>query len=48
MDPDAVWDGELGRSKNGCIRCDGDRLREGTVLGVNLVRPIVTSVDFVA
>jgi len=48
VDPDAVGDGEWGRSKNGCIRWRGDRRRGGAVMGMNLGRPIVTNGDFVA
>ena len=44
--PDAVWDGEWGRSRDGCIRWDGYRKRERGSFGVNLGRPIVTSGDF--
>jgi len=47
MDTDAVWDGECGRSRDGCIRWGGYRQREGAVLGVNFGRPIVTNGDFV-
>ena len=32
--PDAVWDGELVRSRDGCVRWGGDRRREGVVLGL--------------
>jgi len=39
--------GELGRSRDGYVRRDGDRLRERVVLGVNVGHPIVTG-DFVA
>ena len=37
--------GQWSRSKDGCIKWGGDRRKEGTVLGVNLGRPIVTSAD---
>ena len=43
MDLDAVWGGEWGRSRDGCIRWDGDRQREAAVLGVNAGHPIVTN-----
>jgi len=46
LDPDAVWDGEWGRSRDGCIRWGGDRRREGLFWGVNLGRPTVTNGDF--
>jgi len=39
--PDAIWDGEWSRSRDGCIIWGGDRRREGAVLGVNLGRPTV-------
>ena len=42
LDPDAVWGGEWGRSRDGCIRWGGDRRREGAILGANVGRPIVT------
>jgi len=29
LDPDAVWDDDLGRSRDGYIRWGGDRRREG-------------------
>jgi len=32
LDPDAVWSGEWGRSRDGCIRWGGYRRREGAVL----------------
>ena len=48
MDPDAVGDGEWGRSRDGCIIWGGDRQRKGTVLGVNLGCLIVTNGAFVA
>jgi len=48
VDPDAVWDGEWGRSSDGCIRRGGNRRRERAVLGVNSGRPVTTSGDFVA
>ena len=41
-DPDAVRDGEWGRSRYGCIRWDRDRRRRRDSFGVNLGRPIVT------
>jgi len=49
MDPDAVWDGEWGQSRNVCIRwvvmiVEG----EVAVLWVNLGHHIVTNGDFVA
>jgi len=44
MDPDAVWNGEWGRSMDGCVRWGGDRRREMGSLGVNWEHPIVTSV----
>jgi len=49
VDLDAVWDGEWGRSRGGCIRY-GVMIVEGerTVFGVNLGHPIVTNGDFVA
>ena len=40
MDLDAVWDGEWGRSRDGCIIWGGDRRRERGSLGVNLERQI--------
>jgi len=46
MDPDAVWGGERGRSRDGCIRCGGDRRRGRGSFGVNLGRPIVTNGAF--
>ena len=45
MDLDAVWGGILGWSRNGCIRCGGDRQRGRDSFGVNMGRPIVTSGD---
>ena len=46
MDPGAVWDGKWGRSRDGCIRWDGDRRRGSCSFGVNLGRPIITNGDF--
>ena len=47
MDPDAVWDGEWGRLRDGCIRCEySDRRRRGGSFGVNLGHPVITSGDF--
>ena len=34
MDPDAVWGGEWGRSRDGYIRLGRSAQREGAVLGV--------------
>ena len=48
MDPDAVWGGEWGRSRDGCIRWVVIVEMEGAVLGVILGHPIVTNGDFVA
>jgi len=48
MDPDAVWGGEWGRSRDGCIRWGDYRQRGKGSFGVNLGRPIVDSGDFVA
>ena len=48
MDPDALWGGEWGRSKDRCIRWGGDHQRGRAVFGVNLGNPIVTSGAFVA
>jgi len=45
---DAVWGGEWGRSRDGCLRCGDDRQREGAVLGVNFGCPIVTNGYFVS
>ena len=42
MDPDAVWDGEWGRSNDGCITWVVIVEGEGAVLGVNLGHPTVT------
>jgi len=44
--PDAVWDGEWGRSNDGCIRWVVIAEGEGAVLGVNLRRPTVTNGDY--
>jgi len=33
LDPDAVWDGEWGRSNDGCIRWGGNRRRGRAVSG---------------
>jgi len=46
LDPDTLWDGEWGRSRDGCIRWGVERRREWVVLDVNLGRPIVTNWDF--
>jgi len=46
VDPDAVWDGEWVGRGTGVLDGGGDRRREGTVLRVNLGRPIVTNRDF--
>jgi len=43
LGPDAVWHGAWGRSVDGCIRWGGDCRGGRAVLGVNLVRPIVTN-----
>jgi len=52
LDLDAVWIGEWGRSRDGCIRWDGDRRRGRgivrVVLGVNVGHLFVTNGDFVA
>jgi len=48
MYPDTIWDGEWGRSRDGCIRWGGDVEGEGAVFGVNLGHPIVTNGDSVA
>jgi len=45
VDPDAVWDGEWGRSNDGCITWVLIVEGEGTVLGVNLGHPTVTNGD---
>jgi len=47
VDSDAVWDGEWGRSRDGCIRWGGYRRMGRSSFGVNLGRPIVISGDFV-
>jgi len=46
LDPNAVWDGEVG-SVEGSVYLDGggDRRREGAVFGVNVGHPTVTSGD---
>jgi len=45
MDPDTVWDGEWGRSRDGVL--DGWLSSKGKgSFGVNLGRPIVTNGDF--
>jgi len=46
--PGATWDGEWGRSRDGCIRWGGYRQRQRAVLGVNLEHAIVTNGEFVA
>ena len=46
MDPDAVWDGEWGRSRIGVLDGWLSSKGKGAVLGVNLGRPIVTNGDF--
>ena len=43
---DAIWGGEWGRSRDGCIRVEIIR-REGAVLVVNVGHFIVTTGDFV-
>jgi len=43
VDPDAVGDGEWGRSRYGCIRLVVIVEGEGAVLKVNLGHPIVTN-----
>jgi len=48
LDPDAVWDGEWGRSRDRCSRWVVIVEGEGAVLGVNLGHPIVTDRAFVA
>jgi len=45
MDPDAVWDGEWGQSRDGCMRVVIVK-GEGAVLGSNLRHPIVINSDF--
>jgi len=47
MEPNAVWGGEWGWSRDGCIRWGGYRQREGQ-FKVKLRRPIVTNRDVVA
>jgi len=44
VDPDAVSDGEWGRSRDGCIRWVAIVEGEGAVLGVNFGRHIVTNI----
>jgi len=39
VDPDTVWDGEWVWSRNGCIRCGGNRRRGRSSFGVNFGRP---------
>ena len=46
LDPDAVWDGEWGRSRDGCIRWGGNHRKGMGSFGVNLRRRIVTDGDF--
>jgi len=48
LDPDAIWGGEWGRSRDGCIEWVVIVEGEGAVLGVKLGRPIVSKGDFVA
>jgi len=51
VDLDAIWDGECGWSKDGCICVldrGGDRQTGRDSFGVNLGCPIVTNGDFVA
>jgi len=48
LDPDAVWDGEWGRSRDGCITLGGNCRRGRGSFGVNLEHPIVNNEDFVA
>jgi len=46
VDPDAVWDGEWGRSRDGRIRWGSDRRRKGSFGGGSKFGPpIVTSGD---
>jgi len=40
---DAVWGGERGWSRNGCIRWGGDRRRGRDSFEVTLGRPIITN-----
>jgi len=47
VDLDAIWDGEWGRSRDGCIRWGGYHRRGMGSLGLNLELPIVTKEDFV-
>ena len=48
MDPDAVWDGKWGRSRDGCIRWGWWSSKRKGSLGVNVGHPVVTNGDFVA
>ena len=48
LDPDAVWDGEWGESRDGCIRWGWWSTKGKGSFGVNLGRPIVTNGTFVA
>jgi len=48
LDPDAVWDGEWGRSRDGCIRWGWlSSKRKGQIWG-EFGAPTVTNGDFVA
>jgi len=44
---DAIWDGEWGRSRGGCIRWVEIVEKDGTVLGVNVGHSTITNEDFV-
>jgi len=47
VDRDAIWDGEWGQSRDGCIKLGVVIVEgEGAVLGLNLEHPIVTNWDF--
>ena len=43
LDPDAAWDGEWGRSRDGCIRLGWWSSKGRGSFGINLGRPIVTN-----
>jgi len=43
LDPDAVWDGDRGRSRDGCVTWGGDRRRGTGSFGGELGHPIVTN-----
>ena len=48
MDPDAVWDGEWGRSRDGCIRWGWLSSKGRGSFGGEFGPSIVTNGDFVA